>query len=1128
MNKIKWLFLTILATLICCPISVFAQTDSYSPDNPNACFRNQSTWKHNYNLDCNRGGNVYLCQVPPGNEVVVDLTQDVYVYDRIFVGSAYYFSLGESVKPAKLTIRNRSGKKVTIHNRITPSTITASSSNSGSTITKKQDITNLFTFVSVLMNGTLVIEGDENSPIVIDGNSNDSNSTAFPVGFIENQGTLDFKHVTIQNVKFSSASTSLGNCSLFKICPWDTKGVGQKLGTMTFDHCTIQNITSPASYGAVMLNYLNMGANAVNTRSSNKITFTNCLIQNVTQGGAATQDATGGAQGDKQANTAGIIRFRGGWIGDLYMKNTVIRNNTSTYTCAGVYWNAVGRKEDHPVFTIDGCEFYGNKVTNASCDGGAMVLQGEFKFEGGQTKVYNNSAGHLGGGIAVMGYTGTDAIEQTTITMNINDKLEVYNNQSELGGGMSFYCSDYCNLTDGSQVVINVDGCNIHDNTANRLGGGMHIQWKSNYVNDHNIGLTVNLNQGTFANNKVTGTTVGNYGGGGLSVMGGKVTSTSGARCTFSGNTSGYLGGAIRFDDGANVQLGTVDITNCSAAYGGGITVEGSGTTMTMSDVEISNCSATETGGGISLYESASATINSANITGCSANGGGAVSAYGGSTLIINQATINGNTATYDESDTADVDTDTHYNGCGGALLANASTITINDGTISNCTARDGGGVYLNLGSKYGMTKGVISDNNASRRGGGVYSSGIGFELKDGLITRNTAGEFGGGIFYNQGSYSNQAGYTIAGGTVSYNKAYGGGGIYVNAYDKGTITIKNTLVEYNEAYIGGGTLIYHAPTIFSNAYIRYNKAIGVDGKKPATMYNINHCVGGHPNTDAPETTLSGIGGGIYGCVFANMSFNTAVGEGFGIYGNTADYGADDIYLSNQNTTLNLPAISSLGLSGYNVPVNKSQLFWAEDYIDNDPNYEQGTNGLKGTGEANVRYRTSLENMSTSLSKTMVNAGTYNNQYLMLAVGFAMAKVTLKKNGLQKGETCVFKIYANDGDQYKQSTTGSGVRPVSPLNCYMTVMMVGGGTGVDTKTLILPAGHWVAQESPYWAWTYDKVDDTDPAVNTIEDPLLIGLEVKTDNNTVFEFTNTKRTNITTPHAEGVKQNSLQKQ
>ena len=123
---------------------------------------------------------------------------------------------------------------------------------------------------------------------------------------------------------------------------------------------------------------------------------------------------------------------------------------------------------------------------------------------------------------------------------------------------------------------------------------------------------------------------------------------------------------------------------------------------------------------------------------------------------------------------------------------------------------------------------------------------------------------------------------------------------------------------------------------------------------------------------------------------------------------------------------------------------------------------------------------------------------------------------------------MFKIYANDGDQYKQSTTGSGVRPVSPLNCYMTVIMVGGGTGVDTKTLILPAGHWVAQESPYWAWTYDKVDDTDPAVNTIEDPLLIGLEVKTDNNTVFEFTNTKRTNITTPHAEGVKQNSLQKQ
>ena len=169
-------------------------------------------------------------------------------------------------------------------------------------------------------------------------------------------------------------------------------------------------------------------------------------------------------------------------------------------------------------------------------------------------------------------------------------------------------------------------------------------------------------------------------------------------------------------------------------------------------------------------------------------------------------------------------------------------------------------------------------------------------------------------------------------------------------------------------------------------------------------------------------------------------------------------------------------------------------------------------------------------MSLDLANTAVASGKYTNKYLMLAVGYGVGKATLRKKGLKQGETCVFKVYSQDTNQnqYHQST-GAGDRPVNPLNCYMTIMMVGGGTEVDEKTLILPTGNWVVQESPYWAWTYNKVDDTNPPVNTLEDPLLIGKAVTaTGDPAVFEFTNTKRTDIVVPHDEEVRQNSLQKQ
>ena len=1085
------------------------------------------TWEYNV---VNDNKHYHLCQVREG-ELTINLTGDVVVKDRVFVGSASNLGVDANPAAATLKIRNVSGRPV----RITYDLSTSAITDANGTVLQANPSGVLF---SVFINAKLIIEGSEGKEIIIDGNSG---SKTVPYGFIENQGTIDLKHVIIENVQLSS---NRGDTSLFKLSPYGNKTTdasknvyydGYKFGTTSLDHCEIRNVNS-GSYGAVMLAGFNMSEVAENTRTSNKISITNCNIHDIHQIGVATETTAQGEKVDYATGTAGLFRFRGAWVGDLYMKNTKIYNNTSAGDCAGVFWNAVGRQNDHPVFTMDGCEFYNNRTTNDGSCGGAMVLQGEFKFEGAQTKVYNNSAPGHGGGIAVYAYTGRDPMEVTTINMDINDKLVLDNNTSSEGGGMSFYCGSNCSLQSGSQVVVNINGCTVTNNTANLYGGGMITKWHENTT----IPLTINLNRGTFSGNKVTQAN-GDGGGGAIAFRGGNVRTTdSSSTCDFFNNTSTYQGGGIRADYYSDVQLGTLNFNKCTATYGGAITIHGNAS-MQMSNVNITDCEASALGGGVSLYWAAHATINSAHISGCKAKGGGAVSVFPlyenpqtnqdpqPSTLTINHATITGNSAIYDES-VAD-------SGCGGAILvAPYCTATINDGTISSNTARDGAGVYLKLGSSFGMTKGVISDNTASRRGGGVYSAGVGFELKDGLITRNTAGDFGGGIFYTNGSYDNTADHIIAGGTVSYNKAYAGGGIYCNAYRTSKLYINNTLMEYNEAQLGGGLMSYWTDLTLSNAYVRYNKAAAVPGgDNPNTMYGYIHCNQKTPETDDPKLrTLGGIGGGIYSGYKSIVSFNT--NAGFGIYANVADYGADDIFALGgegngydySNEGITLPAIAELGLSGYNVPVEQGQLFWAEDYIVNDVNYTKGSNKLGENGK-NKRYRTLVDEFSLDLAKTAVPSGTYTNKYLMLAVGYGVGKATLRKNGLKQGETCVFKIYSQDSKQNQyHPSTGPGDKPVSPLNCYMTIMMVGGGTEVDEKTVILPTGNWIVQESPYWAWTYDKVDDTVPAVNKLEDPLLIGKAVTSgEEPTIFEFTNTKRTDISTPHAEDLEQNSLQK-
>ena len=254
-----------------------------------------------------------------------------------------------------------------------------------------------------------------------------------------------------------------------------------------------------------------------------------------------------------------------------------------------------------------------------------------------------------------------------------------------------------------------------------------------------------------------------------------------------------------------------------------------------------------------------------------------------------------------------------------GAAADNAieSTFTMNGGTITNCSAPHGGGVYVYGGSAgyrdfwskahFTMNGGTISNCQATGlttatgelsdgAGGGVYvESGSDFVMNDGAITGNTSVGVGGGVatydtfvaYFHKTAYEDAPGryydivysqwpsffpasFTMNGGTISGNSARMeettqtdrgcGGGVYVASSE---VRINAGTIENNTASKQGGGL-----------YV---------GSVPYTLY-INDSL-------ITDNEASVLGGGVWFCPTGEASIN--VNSGTALYGNTATGAGDD-------------------------------------------------------------------------------------------------------------------------------------------------------------------------------------------------------------------------------------------
>lgn len=586
-------------------------------------------------------------------------------------------------------------------------------------------------------------------------------------------------------------------------------------------------------------------------------------------------------------NTTGVM-IGAGTLNIGEYNNVNVKNNTSRGVCI-TNANSVGR--------IDRAQITGN---GKSADSGAGIYTLGTIYTTASTNVSNNKGQHGGGicgdGNAVLNINGTQIRDNTANgggggicsygTLNLSGSTLTGNTATGDGGAIWYKKG-------------NISGCGITGNTSNNLGGGVSLSHGTSTVSDTSI-----------SNNKAND-------GGGMYTDGNLTINN----CTYDSNTASGNGGGIISNGTVTMNSGSIT-NNYSGWDGGGVN---SRATFNFNGGAIQSNTAYWLGGNIHVQavdninnKQSVFTVTSKNpISGGKAegSGGGGVCVYGtGAKLILNDGTsvkdntaptgggINGNAAVEMKNATISGNKATSNNGGGIELFSDqygTGSFKMTSGTIENNTAASAGGGFH--GPNFTMTGGTIQKNNAGTVAGGVLVNGAGAcSMSGGTITNNTSTYSGGGLWVDDNTP-----FTLGGGTISNNTAGGdGGGIY---NDNGNITITAGTISGNKGQWGGGindcgTVTMKGGTISGNSTTsKAGAGINVSTNGKLTMSG-----GKIQNNTSAET-----GGGI--CNLGTLEIS-----GGEISGNTTKYSGGGIYNSAQGkgTTITGGTISGNAAETY--------------------------------------------------------------------------------------------------------------------------------------------------------------------------------------------------------------------
>ena len=847
---------------------------------------------------------------------------------------------------------------------------------------------------------------------------------------------------------------------------------GQAVGNLTVNNGEISYNEAGASGGGMCVKSGVLTINGENATISYNKSLTSHGGGIAAYGGATITMA----KGTISYNDAGTSRGGGLYAEDctiVLSGGKIISNKTERGTTdngediagtgygGGIYVNMTNAGESS--LTLDGCKVDENSACSA---GGVFVNGGHFDMKGGS--ISNNTAVWHGGAIYVEKATSF-SIEDGTINSNT--------------AGKQAGAIDFASASSGLEVVIS--GGEISRNQATTQYGGAV----------YGAGANITVKGGIISNNTAEADLGGAFyiSKGNLTIEDGKIFK----------NTTGKNGGAINY----NVDGGLLTITggeiyeNTSTGYGGGIHLADGA--LTIEEGNIHDNTSGNHGGGVYFNVAGSTLIiNGGVISGnevTNGHGGGIYCA--GGDVQITDGEISGNRLSSPD-----------FNGGGINFNSDGGTIRIIGGVIKeNESAKNGGGIHVAKGNL--IVEGespCIQHNVAANMGGGIYYgvSGGTMTVQGGKIVGNVANAHGGGIYLSQGTLNLTGGeisgnsalatpdvdsgkgaglyaagskaiVNIDGGLFYENKAdYHGGAIYASV---APVTITGGEIKDNEAQLGAGVFIYASRVVMSGGNIIDNKAYRGGGVYLATS-NANMTFGNglitgnraswtssNLTTGYQQTGGQGFGGGV--CVVAGtFAFDGA--SGVGLYNNIADKAGDDVFASGMNTTVTLPDVGAMNLSGYKTKT--PELYWVEDYMNGDTGYAQGTYMNKAQGYVPVRYREAIANQNLVYPVPVSEGGqTFTNKYMALSLGYEIIYATLVRSGLLKGENAIYRVSRLDNN-------GTADKSDDRWTVYSELLLFGPEDALTaeqaanksvSKRIALYSGTWKVEETG-WAWTYD--------------------------------------------------------
>ena len=441
--------------------------------------------------------------------------------------------------------------------------------------------------------------------------------------------------------------------------------------------------------------------------------------------------------------------------------------------------------------------------------------------------------------------------------------------------------------------------------------------------------------------------------------------------------------------------------------------------------------------------------------------------------------------------------TDIHSNiadGYGGGIYVDASNgiviAELDKGLITENTAYAGAGIYVNQRYVCEATLNISSDdvkiqkNNAQTDGGGIYlyhdtnnTGTIEAVINGGFISENVSNGNGGGLYLNNGSLN------ILKGTITGNiSKKDGAGAYV--YD-GIINMSGGNIEKNTS-VGNGAGIYSRANITMNdGNVKYNKStngngggIYLDNNSNFKFINGKVVYNSVTSTETPtEGTLaknstSGVGGGVYinSGVFSMYDDNNNAGTG-AIYGNTADYSADDLFATGDDTQFD--AISVIEMKKSDEYMTSDS--WFEDYPENEEHLslnEANRISIKSKGRYKILEKNdSVDDMVAATTVLKRNC----TDYIAITMGKGLGGISLEVNdtNIQSDQTFIYKleyvkVYNNDTGELS--------------------MILSADCSKSTIVNKIPAGTYKLTLIPNWSWRYNDTTNVKITANNISKEL----------------------------------------